>query len=243
MKTIKKAVNVALGNIEVDTIVKQTATLIDTDNNQAEVFLNWNENLTVDNKWYTFTNGKLPVEFIENTKRVIGIEYFNKAENNLLGYYIEVDGMSKRADKKQMEKLDDTTIINGIDDTTKVFHLTIDTLVANVKPSGKMKATKKVISDIYRKFNKDVWDKKLNQWKNVAKSLDDTGEVEKKEKAKRDFVEMVAWNVLGKPDNHDELGYSGSLLRKCINDKDDMVDVDKFEALAEKFVAEVKKLS
>jgi hypothetical protein len=234
MKAIKKAVNVALGNIEVDTIVKQTSTLIDTDNNQAEVFINWNENLTVENKWYTFTNGKLPVEFIENTKRVIAIEYFNKAENNLLGYYIEIDGISKRIDKKQMEKLDDTT---------KVFHLTIDTLVANVKPSGKMKATKKVISDIYRKFNKDVWDKKLNQWKNVAKSLDDTGVVEKKEKAKRDFVEMVAWNVLGKPDNHDELGYSGSLLRKCINDKDDMVDVTKFEALAEKFVAEVKKLS
>jgi len=43
-----------------------------------------------------------------------------------------------------------------------------------------------------------------------GKSLDDTGTVEKKEKAKRDFVEMVAWNVLGKPDNHDEL----RLLRK-----------------------------
>tara|TARA_R100000544_G_scaffold28393_1_gene14948 strand:- start:351 stop:1055 length:705 start_codon:yes stop_codon:yes gene_type:complete len=234
MKTIKKAVNERLGNIDVDTIVNQTSTLIATDNNQAEVFINWNENLTVNNKWYTFTNGKLPVEFIENTKRVIGIEYFNKAENNLLGYYIENDGMSKRIDDKQMKKLDDTT---------KVFHLTIDTLVSNVKPSGKMKASKKVISEIYRKFNKDVWDKKLNQWKNVAKSLDDTGEVEKKEKAKRNFVEMVAWNVLGKPDNHDELGYSGSLLRKCINDKEDMVDVDKFEALAEKFVADIQKLS
>ena len=235
MKAIKKAVNETLGNIDVDTIVKQTSTLIDTDNNQAEVFINWNENLTVNNKWYTFTNGKLPVAFIENTKRVIAIEYFNKAENNLLGYYIENDGLSKCIDKKQMEKL------SG--DTTKIFHFTIDTLVANVKPSGKMKATKKIISDIYRKFNKDVWDKKLNQWKNVAKSLDDTGEVEKKEKAKRNFVEMVAWNVLGKPDNHDELGYSGSLLRKCINDKEDMVDVDKFEALAEKFVADIQKLS
>ena len=235
MKAIKKAVNETLGNIDVDTIVKQTSTLIDTDNNQAEVFINWNENLTVNNKWYTFTNGKLPVAFIENTKRVIAIEYFNKAENNLLGYYIENDGVSKCIDKKQMEKLGS--------DTTKIFNFTIDTLVANVKPSGKMKATKKVISDIYRKFNKDVWDKKLNQWKNVAKSLDDTGEVEKKEKAKRNFVEMVAWNVLGKPDNHDELGYSGSLLRKCINDKEDMVDVDKFEALAEKFVADIQKLS
>ena len=85
MKTIKKVLNVALGSIDVDTIVKQTSTLIATDNNQAEVFINWNENLTVDNKWYTFTNGKLPVEFIENTKRVIAIEYFNKAESNLLG--------------------------------------------------------------------------------------------------------------------------------------------------------------
>lgn len=54
---------------------------------------------------------------------------------------------------------------------------------------------------------------------------------------------MVEWNVLGKPDNHDELGYSGSLVRKCINDKDDMVNTDKFEALAEKFIADLKKLS
>ena len=235
MKTIKKAVNETLGNIDVDTIVKQTSTLIDTDNNQAEVFINWNENLTVNNKWYTFTNGKLPVAFIENTKRVIAIEYFNKAENNLLGYYIEVDGVSKRIDKKQMEKL------SG--DTTKIFHFTIDTLVANVKPSGKMKATKKIISDIYRKFNKDVWDKKLNQWKNISKSLDDTGEVEKKEKAHREFLQMLTWNMIGNPDEFSTIGYSGSFVRKCINDKNGTIDADKFEKLCEKFIEDATKLS
>ena len=121
--------------------------------------------------------------------------------------------------------------------------MTLDTVVNNVKPSNKMKAVKELVSGVNRTFAKDKWDKKLNQWKTVAKQYDDNGEVAKKEKAKRNFVEMVAWNVLGKPDNHDELGYSGSLLRKCINDKDDMVDTDKFEALCEKFIADLNKLS
>ena len=87
MKTIKKALNVALGNIEVDTIAKQTNTLIDTDKNQAEVFNNWNENLVANDKWYNYTNGKLPVEFIKATKESIAIAYFNQPEmNNVLGY-------------------------------------------------------------------------------------------------------------------------------------------------------------
>lgn len=235
MKTTKQASNEKLGNIDIDTIVKQTSTLIDSDNNQAEVFKRWNKDLTVNNKWYNFTPMKLPLAFIENTKKVIAVEFFNQPENNnLLGYYIEVDGVSKRLDQKQMKKLDNTT---------NVFHMTIDTVVNSVKPSNKMKNSREIISGINRKFSKDKWDKKITKWQKDAKQIDDTGEVEKKEKAKRNFVEMVAWNVLGKPDNHDDLGYSGSLLRKCINDKEDMIDVDKFEALAEKFVADIQKLS
>ena len=235
MKNTKQASNEKLGNIDIDTIAKQTSTLIESDNNQAEIFKRWNKDLTVNNKWYNFTPMKLPVEFIENTKRIVAIEFFNQPENNnLLGYYIEVDGKSKRIDEKQMKKLDNTT---------NVFHMTIDTVVANAKPSKKMKSSNEFISNLNRKFSKDKWDKKIVKWQKDAKQIDDTGEVEKKEKAKRNFVEMVAWNVLGKPDNHDELGYSGSFLRKCINDKEDMVDVTKFEALAEKFVADVKKLS
>ncbi len=234
MKSIKKALNVALGNIEVDTITTQTNTLIDTDKNQAEVFNNWNENLVANDKWYNFTNGKLPVEFIKATKESIAIAYFNQPEmNNVLGYYVEVDGKSKRIDKKELSQYE----------TNAVFNMTLDTVVNNVKPSNKMKAVKELVSGVNRTFAKDKWDKKLNQWKSVAKQYDDKGEVAKKEKAKRNFVEMVEWNVLGNPDNHDELGYSGSLLRKCINDKDDMVDTDKFQALAEKFIADLKKLS
>ncbi len=234
MKSIKKALNVALGNIEVDTITTQTNTLIDTDKNQAEVFNNWNENLVANDKWYNFTNGKLPVEFIKATKESIAIAYFNQPEmNNVLGYYVEVDGKSKRIDKKELSQYE----------TNAVFNMTLDTVVNNVKPSNKMKAVKELVSGVNRTFAKDKWDKKLNQWKSVAKQYDDKGEVAKKEKAKRNFVEMVEWNVLGNPDNHDELGYSGSLLRKCINDKDDMVDTDKFQALAEKFISDLKKLS
>lgn len=234
MKTIKKAVNVALGNIEVDTITKQTNTLIDTDKNQAEVFNNWNENLVANDKWYNFTNGKLPTEFIKATKESIAIAYFNQPEmNNVLGYYVEVDGKSKRIDKKDLSQYE----------TNAVFNMTLDTVVNNIKPSNKMKAVKELVSGVNRTFAKDKWDKKLNQWKSVAKQYDDNGEVSKKEKAKRNFVEMVEWNVLGNPDKHDDLGYSGSLLRKCINDKDDMVDTDKFQALAEKFISDLKKLS
>lgn len=234
MKTIKKALNVALGNIEVDTITKQTNTLIDTDKNQAEVFNNWNENLVAQDKWYNFTNGKLPSEFIKATKESIAIAYFNQPEmNNVLGYYVEVDGKSKRIDKKDLSQFE----------TNAVFNMTLDTVVNNIKPSNKMKAVKELVSGVNRTFAKDKWDKKLNQWKSVAKQYDDNGEVSKKEKAKRNFVEMVEWNVLGNPDNHDDLGYSGSLLRKCINDKDDMVDTDKFQALAEKFISDLKKLS
>ena len=235
MKTTKQASNEKLGNIDIDTSVKQTSTLIDSDNNQAEVFKRWNKDLTVNNKWYNFTPMKLPLAFIENTKKVIAVEFFNQPENNnLLVYYIEVDGVSKRLDQKQMKKLDNTT---------NVFHMTIDTVVNSVNPSNKMKNSREIISGINRKFSKDKWDKKITKWQKDAKQIDDTGEVEKKEKAKRNFVEMVEWNVLGKPDNHDELGYSGSLVRKCINDKDDMVNTDKFEALAEKFIADLKKLS
>lgn len=234
MKTIKKALNVALGNIEVDTITKQTNTLIDTDKNQAEVFNNWNENLVANDKWYNFTNGKLPTEFIKATKESIAIAYFNQPEmNNVLGYYVEVDGKSKRIDKKDLSQYE----------TNAVFNMTLDTVVNNIKPSNKMKAVKELVSGVNRTFAKDKWDKKLNQWKSVAKQYDDNGEVSKKEKAKRNFVEMVEWNVLGNPDKHDDLGYSGSLLRKCINDKDDMVDTDKFQALAEKFISDLKKLS
>ena len=234
MKSIKKALNVALGNIEVSAITKQTNTLIDTDKNQAEVFNNWNANLVANDKWYNFTNGKLPIEFIKATKESIAVSYFNQPEmNNVLGYYVEVDGKSKRIDKKELSQYE----------TNAVFNMTLDTVVNNVKPSNKMKAVKELVSGVNRTFAKDKWDKKLNQWKSVAKQYDDNGEVAKKEKAKRNFVEMVEWNVLGNPDKHDELGYSGSLVRKCINDKDDMIDTAKFTELAEKFIADLKKLS
>ena len=235
MKTIKKAVNVSLGNIDVDTIAKQTSTLIESDNNQAEIFKRWNKDLTVNNKWYNFTPMKLPVEFIENTKKVIAIEFFNQPENNnLLGYYIEVDGKSKRLDEKQMKKLDNTT---------NVFHLTLDTVIANAKPSKKMKASNEFIAGVNRKFSKDKWDKKIVKWQKDAKQIDDTGEVEKKEKAHREFLQMLTWNMIGNPDEFSTIGYSGSFVRKCINDKNGTIDADKFEKLCEKFIEDATKLS
>lgn len=75
MKTTKQASNEKLGNIDIDTIVKQTSTLIDSDNNQAEVFKRWNKDLTVNNKWYNFTPMKLPLAFIENTKRLLLLNF------------------------------------------------------------------------------------------------------------------------------------------------------------------------
>jgi len=235
MKTIKKAVNVSLGNIDIDTIAKQTSTLIESDNNQAEIFKRWNKDLTVNNKWYNFTPMKLPVEFIENTKKVIAIEFFNQPENNnLLGYYIEVDGKSKRLDEKQMKKLDNTT---------NVFHLTLDTVIANAKPSKKMKASNEFIAGVNRKFSKDKWDKKIVKWQKDAKQIDDTGEVEKKEKAHREFLQMLTWNMIGNPDEFSTIGYSGSFVRKCINDKNGTIDADKFEKLCEKFIEDATKLS
>lgn len=238
MNTTKKAVNLALGNIEAKDLVSQTGTLVSTDGERGSIFETWNDNL-IEGKWYEATPMTLPLEFIDVTMRQIAIEWINKlslAKKSPLGYYQEVDGLSKRVDKKHAEKLEDTS---------KLFHLTIDTMVSNTKPSSKLKAVKKVVSEINRTFRKDVWAKRIVQWQNQAQILDNTeNETEAKPKADRDFVETCAWNILGEPDRcSPDMPYSGSLNRKCINDKNDMIDVDKFEALAKKFIADLKKLS
>ena len=233
LKNIGKNENAILGNISIDSIKKSVNILRETETNQASVLTDWNSNLVKGEKWYSLTNGRLPIEFQKATKEVLMVEWVNMPINsNALGKYI-VDGKVKRVDdntfaKHNGEKLDIT------------MNLVLNGDLKNIKEVYG-KALADTVKDIRRLFTKDFWDKKINQWKAIAKTLDETdGDADalKKEKANRTFLEMLQWNILGEPDQYSKEGYSNSLLRKAINSKDGKANAKTFEKLAKKFLAD-----
>ena len=232
MKTTKNTI-ATLGNITKAQLMKDVNVLRETETNQASVIMGWNTNLVANKKWYDVSNGSLPIEFQSVTKSTLANEYFGKPENaSLIGRFI-TDGKVKRVDENTFnahkgEKLDVTInlIINGD--------------LKNIK-ENQGGALTDVVKDSRRKFTKDFWDKKLNNWKTLGKTLDNAeGDVEtlKKEKANRSFLEMIQWNILGEPDQYSSEGYSNSLLRKTINSKDGKANAKTFEKLAKKFLVD-----
>jgi hypothetical protein len=218
-----------LGNITKAQLMKDVSVLRETETNQASVIMGWNTNLVAEKKWYDVSNGSLPIEFQAVTKSTLANEYFGKPENaGLIGRFI-TDGKVKRVDENTFnahkgEKLDVTLnlIINGD--------------LKNIK-ENQGGALADVVKDSRRKFTKDFWDKKLNNWKTLGKTLDNAeGDVEtlKKEKATRTFIEMLQWNILGEPDTHNAEPYANALLRKAINSKDPKADKKVFEKIFKK---------
>ena len=223
-----------LGNITKKQLSKDISILRETETNQATVILGWNINLVAEKKWYDVSNGSLPVVFQALTKETLANEYFGKPENaHYIGkhIYTTADGDAKvtRVDEKKFashtgEKLDVTLnhIINGdLKNLKKVSNGTLSNLVSVAR----------------RNFTKDFWDKKLNNWKTLGKTLDNAeGDVEtlKKEKATRTFIEMLQWNILGEPDTHNAEPYANALLRKAINSKDAKADKKVFEKIFKK---------
>ena len=234
-KTKKAISNIALGkDVNVKDITDDTTLLISSDSNRASVFLKWNEGLIAKGKWYDLTPMQLPLAFIEVTKKMVAIEWCNEPENlALLGYYHENDkGLSTRIDDTKASKLA----------SNETFELTIDSLIDKTIEPKNLKATTKAIYKIRRKFTKDVWDKKIKKWQKDAKDIEDKGEVEPKVKAYRSFVDTVAWNILGNPDEYNAQGYSGSLSRKLTNSKTSKIKQEDFDNLAIAFVEDVRKL-
>jgi hypothetical protein len=233
--TKKKAVNVTIGkDVDVKTLSNDISKLISADNNQGAILIGWNSGLTEKGKWYDSTPMQLPIPFINATKSAIAIEWLNLPVNkDILGFYAEDDnGTSIRIDGKKAKEMP----------SNKTFELTVESLIDKTIEPKNLKAVTKVIYGVRRTFNKDVWDKKIKRWQKLARELDATGEIEPKVKANRSFVEMVAWNILGNPDEHNSLGYSGSLSRKLRNSKTSKINIDDFEKLAIAFVDAVRKL-
>ena len=233
--TKKKVTNVTIGkDVDVKTLSNDISKLISADNNQGTILIGWNNGLTDKGKWYDYTPMQLPIPFINDTKSAIAIEWLNLPVNkDILGFYAEDDnGTSIRVDDKKAKEMP----------SNKTFELTVESLIDKTIEPKNLKAVTKVIYGVRRTFNKDIWDKKIKRWQKLAKELDATGEIEKSVKASRSFVDTVAWNVLGNPDEHNSLGYSGSLTRKLRNSKTSKINIDDFEKLAVAFVEDVRKL-
>ena len=226
METKNTKVNevLTLGNISETNLKKEVSTLRETEINQGEILMNWNSNLVKESKWYDVSNSKLPLEFQKIAKETLAVEFFNKPENmGLLG-------------KKKIADVDVNVTLEMV--------LNSDLKILKEKYNVK---TSDTVKDIRRTFSKDFYDKKVNKWKADAKALDNSdgnSEVLKKEKANRTFLEMLAWNILGEPDQYSNEGYSNSMLRKCINSKDtNKPKAKEFETLAKKFLKDIESIS
>lgn len=231
-KTETKAV--ALGTIKVSEINESIKTLGIAETNQANVLINWNDNLVKEGLWFDMSHSILPIAFTKAVKENLAVEFFNMAVNkNLLGYFIATaDKNVKRVETEKEFKISNLN--------EKKLISVDDILNADLKNTKTVYGAEisNFIRDVRRKFTKDYYSKKLNKWQSTAKELfnaDNDSETLKKEKANRNHIEMIAWNLFGEPDKHSNgKSYDNAMERKVINSKDNKKDAKAFKKIFSK---------